>query len=222
MDLPRSRKRTAAPRRAPLTRERIVAAALEAIDRDGLEGLSMRSVGAALGVEAMALYHWFPSKGDVLDAVAEALMVESNPPGAEVADPYERMRIAARRYRLLSVTHPRAFVLLTTRRFSTPRSFEVMERILAPFFEAGFDAAMAARMFRLVGYFVGGAGHAEIASRAQQQDPTPLVMEAFRDPERFPGVTAVAPLLRLEALDGVFEDGLDRIIESIRRAPRRG
>jgi AcrR family transcriptional regulator len=220
MDRAHPRKR-APSRRRPLTRDRIVEAALALIDRDGLDALSMRALGAALHVEAMALYHWFASKGAVLDAVAEALMLESDPPGVEVADPYERIRIAARRYRLLAVQHPRAFVLVTTRRLATEASFTVLERILAPFFEAGFDAEMAARMFRLVGYFAGGAGHAEIASRAAQDDPTPLVMESFRDPARFPGVTAAAPHLQLAELDGVFEDGLDRIIDAVRRAPRR-
>lgn len=223
MDLPPRRKST--PRgkpetRAPLTRERIASAALALIDEGGVDGLTMRSLGASLGVEAMALYHHFASKGALLDAVAEALMVEADPPGREVVDPYERIRIGTRRYRLVAVTHPRAFVLLTTRRFATRRSFELMERILEAFGDAGFDAAMSARLFRLAGYYAGGAGHAEIASRAAQSDPTPIVMEAFRDAAEFPRVAAAAPHLRLENLDAVFEDGLDRLIDAIRRAPR--
>lgn len=215
MDLPRRKRRG----RASLTRERIAAAALAMIDEAGVEGLSMRALGASLGVEAMALYHHFPSRGALLDAVAEALMVEADPPGREVADPYERIRIGARRYRLVAASHPRAFVLLTTRRFATRRSFELLERLLEAFGDAGFDAAMSARLFRLTGYFAGGAGHAEIASRAAQADPTPLVMETFDD-AAFPRVAAAAPHLRLANLEAIFEDGLDRLIDAIRRAPR--
>lgn len=189
------------------------------IDEAGVEGLSMRGLGASLGVEGMAIYHHFDGKGALLDAVAEALLVEADPPGREVADPYDRIRIGARRYRRVAVSHPRAFVLLTTRRFATQRSFEVLERILVAFADAGFDAAMSARLFRLVGYFAGGAGHAEIASRAAQDDPTPIVMERFSD-AAFPHVLAAAPHLRLDRLDDVFEDGLERVIDAIRRAPR--
>lgn len=216
MDLPHRKK----SRRLPLTRERIATAALALIDAVGIEGLTMRALGASLGVEAMALYHHFESRGALLDAVAEALMVEASPPGREVADPFERIRIGARRYRLVAVSHPRAFVLLTTRRFATRRAFELLERILEAFADAGFDAAMSARLFRLTGYYAGGAGHAEIASRAAQDDPTPLVMERFAD-DAFPHVLAAAPHLRLERLDDIFEDGLERLIESIRRAAAR-
>src|SRR5512139_2076634 len=59
---PRAR-RQAARERAPLTPALIVEAALAEIDAKGLDGFSMRGLGTALGVEAMALYHHFPSKG---------------------------------------------------------------------------------------------------------------------------------------------------------------
>ena len=52
--------------RAPLTREKIVEKALDILDADGVEGISMRRLGDALGVEAMALYHHFPNKEAIL------------------------------------------------------------------------------------------------------------------------------------------------------------
>lgn len=57
--------------REALSRERIVAAALELVDERGLEGLTMRALGRKLGVEAMALYHYFPSKGALIEAIGE-------------------------------------------------------------------------------------------------------------------------------------------------------
>ena len=57
--------------REPLSRDRIVAAAIELADENGLEGLTMRALGRKLGVEAMALYHYFPSKAALIKTLAE-------------------------------------------------------------------------------------------------------------------------------------------------------
>jgi len=57
--------------RAPLSRERILSAALSVADRDGLPALSMRRLGAALGVEAMSLYGHVRDKGDLLDGLVD-------------------------------------------------------------------------------------------------------------------------------------------------------
>ena len=60
--------------RVPLDRDRIVAAAIEFIETDGLAGLTMRRLGERLGVEAMSLYRYVPGKEDLLDAVVESLV----------------------------------------------------------------------------------------------------------------------------------------------------
>lgn len=57
--------------REALSRDRIVAAALDLVDEEGLEGLTMRALGRKLGVEAMALYHYFPSKDALIEAIGE-------------------------------------------------------------------------------------------------------------------------------------------------------
>src|SRR5262250_1290298 len=66
--------RKASAARVPLTRERIVAEALVQIEREGLAGFSTRKLGEALGVQAMSLYNYFPSKAHVLDAVVEFVL----------------------------------------------------------------------------------------------------------------------------------------------------
>ena len=73
-----SRGRRAADRGryGKLSRERVLAAALELVDREGLSALSMRRVGAELGVEAMALYRYAPSKDALLAGLVEALFIE--------------------------------------------------------------------------------------------------------------------------------------------------
>src|SRR5690349_9658983 len=116
---PRSPQRPA--RRQPLSRERIAREALRLIDDRGLDGLTMRGLGQALGVEGMAIYHHFPSKGHVLDAVAELLLEECECPGPEAGPFGARLRLALRSYRGVALRHPRAFALLTMRRAATER-----------------------------------------------------------------------------------------------------
>ena len=211
---PRSRGKAA---RAPLNRDGIVTAALAQIDAKGLEGLSMRRLGAALGVEAMALYHHFPSKGELLDGVMERLLAEAElpPPGSMPA--LERLRTFVRSYRQIAIRHPHAFVLLAVRRFNTEAAFALYERILDALDEAGFDAVHSARLFRLIGYYASGAGLAEIASRSHEPDATPVQLETFSDRQRFPRVAAVSRYLRASSLDAVFEFGLDLLFDEIRK-----
>ena len=205
----------AASGREPLSIGRIAAAALALIDRDGLEGLSMRKLGQALGVEAMALYHHLPGKGRVLDAVMDRLMQEFEvpPPGAMPA--LDRLRHALRSYRAIATRHPRAFPLLAGRRFNSPGAFAAYERLLQVFAELGFDPAQSARWFRTLGYFVNGAGMADIASREQAADATPLVLERAPASVAYPHVAAVAPHLRAERLDEVFEFGFDVLMRAL-------
>jgi AcrR family transcriptional regulator len=194
--------------REPLTRERIAAAALKFIDDHGMEALSMRRLGKVLKVEAMALYHHFANKGELLEEV------ELPPRGA--MPPMERLRRFARSHRQMALRHPHAFILVPTRRFSTNRSIARYEEILEAFGDLGFDAALSARYFRTLGYFASGAGLADIASRTEQPDARPVRMETFDDP-RFPRVTAVVPHLRASKLDAIFEFGLDIIFAAMER-----
>jgi AcrR family transcriptional regulator len=202
--------------REPLTRERIAAAALKFIDDQGMEALSMRRLGKVLKVEAMALYHHFANKGELLDAVLERLADEVELPPRGAMPPMERLRCFARSHRQMALRHPHAFILVPSRRFSTDRSIARYEEILQAFSDLGFDAALSARYFRTLGYLASGAGLADIASRAEQPDARPVRLEAFEDP-RFPRVTAVVPHLRASKLDAIFEFGLDIIFDAMER-----
>lgn len=62
-----------------------------------------------------------------------------------------------------------------------------------------------------------GAGVAEIGSRALNPDATPVMLEEFSDPERYPRVTEVVPYLRVARLDEIFEYGIETIIEAMQR-----
>src|SRR6185295_7659116 len=97
--------------RLPLSRERIVDSAMDLVERHGLPGLTTRRLGAALGCEAMSIYHHFPSKQHLLDALVERAIEggAQPPPGA---DPIERLRFIGHEYRRIAHRHPRLFPLL--------------------------------------------------------------------------------------------------------------
>ena len=82
--------------RAPLSRERVLQAALGLADQGGIEALSMRKLGQALGVEAMSLYNHVAKKDDVLAGILELVVQEIDVPAAR---PTGRRRSAAPRSR---------------------------------------------------------------------------------------------------------------------------
>src|SRR5438094_2026120 len=94
--------------RTPLSRLQIAQAALAIVDRDGLDALSMRRLGAELGVEGMAIYRHFPNKAAVLAGVGEALLAELViPPPSDV--PWQAVfREVSRAYRAPPLRAPRA------------------------------------------------------------------------------------------------------------------
>jgi hypothetical protein len=101
-----------------------------------------------------------------------------------------------------------------SRRFNTANSIAMYEKVLQVFKSLGFDAALSAKYFRTLAYFVSGAGFADIASHARQPDATLVRLETFQDPE-YPLVSAVVPYLHSSKLEEVFEFGLDIIINAM-------
>jgi AcrR family transcriptional regulator len=159
--------------RTPLSRERIVAAALRLIDERGLSGLSMRRLGAELGVEAMSLYKHVEGKEAVLDGVRALLLAEleaaTPPPGDSWRDDLAGF---ARRYRALGRAHPEAFTLLARgadRAYVAGRGS--VESSLRGLQDAGFGEEDAALALRSVVRYVLGFGLIDMAG---EDAPDPL------------------------------------------------
>ncbi len=129
-------------RRKPLNREKIVEKALELLDSEGVEGLSMRRLGDALGVEAMALYHHFPNKDAILDAVAARIIEETGPamPVSEAESDWKAVMLSgpASAGRALEA-HPNAGWLFLGRQYSTTESLQMLEAPLQILRSAGFE-----------------------------------------------------------------------------------
>jgi AcrR family transcriptional regulator len=139
--------------RQQLSRERIIAAALELVEEDGLKGLTMRALGERLSVEAMAIYHYFPSKEALLEAVAgvgrdveAAFGAFFDDMAASGASAGETVIALGLRYIEFAETHPAQFTLLfntlpiefdTWEGFMTgPTTFQIPQRAV----QAGIDA----------------------------------------------------------------------------------
>src|ERR687897_2083210 len=103
------------PRRAPLTRERVLAAAIDLADRDGIAALSMRKLAQELGVEAMSLYHHVANKDDILDGIVDVVFGEIELPAGEAGwEAAMRRRAVSAREALRR--HPWATGLMESRR----------------------------------------------------------------------------------------------------------
>lgn len=224
-----SRACAIATRAGRLNADAVVDAALDLIARSGLEGLSMRALGQALGVEAMSLYHWFPAKERLLDAIADRLIAEVElPPLPATSDAWRRwMTQVARAYRRMGLAHPRAFPLIAGRRFLSPSAVVFIQKTIAANRIAGFDLRQAARLTRTIGAAVNGIVLAELAAPALP--PTAAAKSRRTEPGR--GVAeppaleeddwnAVLRFFSRPELDGAFEYGLGCLLDGALRTRR--
>jgi TetR/AcrR family transcriptional regulator, tetracycline repressor protein len=133
--------------RQPLTRDRILRAALRLVDEEGLEALSMRRLGAALDVEGMALYRHVGNKERLLEGVAELLLEQLELPETGAASWQDAWLALAGSYRRLAHAHPGAFRLLALSPVATAERFERAQVPVAILRDAGFDEQTARLAF---------------------------------------------------------------------------
>jgi AcrR family transcriptional regulator len=202
------------PRR-PLSRGRILAAAIGLVDREGLAALSMRKLGQELGVEAMSLYNHVPNKAALLDGMVGAVLGELEVPPADAAPWEDRLRAVARAYRRLALAHPKLFPLLVTRPLNAPEALRPLEATLDLLRAAGFDAATTLRAFRAVSGFVEGYVLDEITGFSFAADAPgdgPRLELDRLDARAFPRLRELAPHFAAQERDAEFEFGLDALI----------
>ncbi|WP_051297602.1 TetR/AcrR family transcriptional regulator [Brevibacterium album] len=148
---------TDARRRQPLSRERVVEAALAIIDADGVEALTMRRLGKELRVDPMMVYRHFPSKVSVLDGVMSRIWASVEL--GELGDESWQEALAATMHglRRALLRHPRAVSILGTRPAAGPELFALLEQILARLAGLGMpvDGGSAELLNAVVNYTVG-------------------------------------------------------------------
>ena len=211
--------------RVPLTRDRIVSAALEFIDANGLPGLTMRRLGEQLGVEAMALYRYVPSKEDLLDAVVEHLVagvradeVVLDAPQDGWQDFLQRMAHGVRR---MALAHPKAFPLVASRPAEAPwlrpplRSLDVVETFLSGLVDEGFSDAAALEAYRAYTSFLLGHLLLEVAVHGADVGPLDVLDDQTGTPglAEYPTVARLRGPLSEDHSAVEFEEALEALLD---------
>jgi len=147
--------------RAPLTRERVLRAAVLLADEDGLESLTMRELGLRLGVEAMSLYNHVANKDDLLDGMVDLVVSEIDLP-ADAVDWKEAMRRRAISAQSVFARHPWASGLIDSRESSGPARLRYFDWVIGTLRRAGFTLELAVRAFSLLDSYIYGFGRQQL------------------------------------------------------------
>jgi AcrR family transcriptional regulator len=140
----------------PLSRDRVLDAAIRVADRGGVETITMRRVAQELGVEAMSLYHHVPNKDAILDGVVDLVFATIALPGAECDDWRDAIRARACSARAVLSQHSWALGLMDSRRNPGPATLRHHDAVLGVLREAGFTLPMAAHAVSLIDSYIGG------------------------------------------------------------------
>lgn len=206
--------------RTPLTRERVLRAAIDLADREGLDALSMRKLAKAVGVEAMSLYNHVANKDDLLDGIIDLVVAEIYVPGADGDWRTELRRRAVSAHEVL-LRHRWATGLLGSRVNVGPAMLRYIDATLACLITAGFTYEQADRAWNALDSQIYGftlqainfpLDPSEYASAAQRF--LPLIPT-----ETHPHMHALAALV----IDGThsgtadFTFGLDLLLDGLAR-----
>ncbi|QBI53086.1 TetR/AcrR family transcriptional regulator [Streptomonospora litoralis] len=213
---------------APLTRERIAAAAIDTADEHGFEAVSMRRVAEHLGSGTMSLYRHIADKEELVSAMVDRVAGRYAYPDPAGMDWRERMHALARTDWRMFVEHP--WMLAATANLSPPfgaESLAGMEWALDALEPAGLEPHQAAQVVMTVNHYVQGSVRVvlgEAARSADTDDPGANWRQRLHDVdlERFPRLHDLVrrPLPRTER--DWFAEGLDVILDGVqsRLAPR--
>jgi len=203
--------------RPPLSADRIVATALDVIDAEGLEQLSIRRLGDALGVQGMAVYRHVSGKDQILDGVRR-LLVEEFGARMRAAGPFdswrEHLRAFGTCYRDVGRAHPHAFGLLATHAVTAwSHGRATAAAALSALLDAGFDEDIAIGAERTVIRYAIGFTMIDAANAADVSEPPALPNDiAQTHPSLGRLVQTLSPLGGAEEL---FHLGLDLILDGL-------
>jgi AcrR family transcriptional regulator len=193
----------------------ILEAAVGLIERDGCEALSMRRLGAVLGVEAMAIYHHFRGRDELLAAIGDRLLEPMHDLGPS-GDWREACRRFATVLREVAMARPATFALLGLQPFDTPVSLAPVERLLGELVAQGFTPAAALAIYRAVVSYARGYALAEAAGFTVDATRTDRRrrLECL-DPAEFPILAGRAGELATLEANVAYEVGLDALLAGL-------
>lgn len=205
--------------RARFTVSDIAAAALEIVDHDGLGGLSMRTMAAALGTGPMTLYNYVRGRGELEELVAEAVIAD-----VKVPEPSDNWRSDVRSIAMAlwetMRRHPNAVPLVLTRRTVSASSYPAADRLIAALARAGLADLDLLAAFRAVLGLVMGSAQVELAGppgeseREREQIAVAARIGGLAGAEH-PHIAALAQTSQASTAVADFERGLDILLAGV-------
>jgi AcrR family transcriptional regulator len=227
MDVPAppwERRRKPARAREPLTREAIVDAAIRVLDRDGIDGMSMRRVADELGTGAASLYWHVRNKGELLNLLVDRVAGEVELPPPDPERWQVQLKETGREMRRVLNTH-RDLARATLGLIPVgPNTLAFGEWLLALLRGAGLPDRVAARAADVLSLYVGAFAFEEslgLVSPTGEDLPPQEILALIKDywaslpPERFPHTLAVLDELFAGDLDERFEFGLEVLVSGL-------
>lgn len=223
-----------ATRRVPLSRDRVLDAAVALADEVGIESLSMRRLAQELGVVPMALYKHVANKDELLDGMVDVIVREIDPPVRDAGwKCVVRLRVLSARRALLR--HPWARRVLESRTNRTPAVLGYMDSFIGMFLAGGFSVDLTHHVMHALGSRMWGFTQ-ELFDDPASGNPAAMAPEAqaamFREmAERYPNILKVATAARHD--DGSvagqgcddqfeFEFALDLLLDGFEQLHEQG
>jgi AcrR family transcriptional regulator len=164
--------------RSPLSRERVLRAAVAFADEHGIATLSMRKLGEVLGVEAMSLYNHVANKADLLDGMVDVVFGEIDLPGGE-RDWRSAMRHRSISAREVLSRHRWAIGLMESRTAPGPATLRHHDAVIGVLRAGGFTIEMAAHAFSLLDSYIYGFALQEANLPFETQEETAELAQAI-------------------------------------------
>jgi AcrR family transcriptional regulator len=208
--------------RVPLSRERVLRAALDLADTGGLASLSMRRLAQELGVEAMSLYRHVRNKDDIVDGVVDLVFGEIGLPPHGV-DWKTAMRQRAISARQVLACHPWSIGLMESRSRPGPATLRHHDAVIGQLREAGFSIAMVAHAYALLDSYIYGFALQQASLPFKTSEETVAVADNIRRQsaaDAYPHLTEVMVQHALQPgynFADEFTFGLDLILDGLER-----
>jgi AcrR family transcriptional regulator len=210
----------------PLSRQRVLDAAVALADRDGVGALSMRKLAQELGVEAMSLYHHVAGKDAILDGIVDVVFAEIELPSGEGGWKAAMRRRAVSAREALR-RHPWATALMESRSTPGPANLRHHDAVLGVLRNAGFSVELAAHAYSLLDAYIYGFALQESSLPFDTPEETAAVAASMMDgfpADAFPYLTeiAVEHVMRPGYDYGnEYQFGLELILDGLERALAR-